>query len=157
MDCQGCGLCPEATQTVVLRVGPGGGLIHRAFDEAGIDRNELVVTNAVEHSKWAPSGSRRLHRTPSAREWGACRPWLLSEIHALAPALMVGLGATACQSLLGCGFRLSLHRHKIVKEPGGLPVVATIQPFAVLRMTGAEQSHAFDGLVEDLPIASAAV
>ncbi len=182
MGCRGCGLYRDATQTVFGRgtvgarlllvgeqpgdredrqgqpfVGPAGTLLDRALDEAGIDRGKLFLTNAVKHFKWVPSGGRRLHKTPSARERAACRPWLLAELRVVAPALVVGLGATACQSLLGSGFRLSHHRQELVDGPGGLPVVATIHPSAVLRMTGADRSRAFDGLVEDLRFASTAV
>src|SRR4051812_22570103 len=88
-------------------VGPAGKLLDRALEQAGIDRKLVYVTNVVKHFKWTPRGKRRLHEKPNAREIGACRPWLDAELALLEPALVVCLGATAAQALLGKSFRVT--------------------------------------------------
>src|SRR5690606_33463003 len=87
-------------------VGPAGTLLDRAMEEAGIDRSVAYVTNAVKHFKWEPQGKRRLHKKPSAREIAACRPWLEAELSVIKPAVLICLGATAAQSILGPSVRV---------------------------------------------------
>lgn len=137
-------------------VGPAGRLLDTALATAGIDRQEVYLTNAVKHFKWAAStsGTRRLHKKPSAREVSACRPWLRAEIDAVAPRLIVCLGATAAQALLGNAFRLSAHRGEVLDSDAGVPVTATIHPSAVLRGRPAERDEMIAGLVADLRVAA---
>jgi DNA polymerase len=131
-------------------VGPAGRLLDRALDAAGIDRRRIYVTNAVKHFKWEPRGKRRLHKAPNRTEVVACHQWLAGELEALEPGVVVALGATAGQSLLGPSFRVGAARGKAL-EVDGRPVVATIHPSAVLRSRDHdERAAAFDGLVEDL-------
>lgn len=179
--CRGCGLYERATQTVfgqgagVARlllvgeqpgdredkegapfVGPAGALLDRALDEAGIDRAAVYVTNAVKHFKWEPRGPRRLHKTPSARERAACRPWLLAEIAAVRPEVVVCMGATAGQSLFGPSFRVGTSRGKVLHRDGQR-YVATIHPSAVLRQQeDRDRRAAYGSLVEDLRLAETA-
>jgi DNA polymerase len=139
-------------------VGPAGGLLDGALDRAGIDRSTVYVTNAVKHFKWRPSagGKRRLHDKPSWTEIGACRPWLEAEIAAVGPKLVVALGATAAQALLGKAFRVTRQRGTVHESPLG-PVLATIHPSAVLRARDADsRRRELDGLVRDLRAAAAA-
>ena len=117
-----------------------GQVPHRASDPhqiaAGIERGQAYVTNAVKHFKWIPAGERgkrRLHQKPNAREIAACRPWLLAEIEAVQPQVIVCLGATAAQSLLGGGFRVTQHRGAPVPSPFAARVVATVHPSSILR------------------------
>src|SRR5205085_12045315 len=98
-------------------VGPAGKLLDRALAEAGIDRQEAYVTNAVKHFKWEPKGKRRIHKKPSAREIAACRPWLEAELAVLKPKVLVCLGATAAQALLGKEFRVSQQRGELIESP----------------------------------------
>ena len=114
-------------------VGPSGHLLDELMEEAGIDRKAAYVTNAVKHFKWEPRGKRRLHSKPSAREITACRPWLEAEIALIDPAIIVCLGATASQSLMGNKFRLTQHRGEVIKTDRGPLLVATTHPSAVLR------------------------
>jgi uracil-DNA glycosylase len=123
-------------------VGPAGRLLDECLEEAGIDRSKVYVTNAVKHFKWEPRGKRRIHEKPSAREVRACRPWLDAEIETVRPKLLVALGATAAQSLLGPAFRLTQH-HGEIQDAGDLPpVIATLHPSAVLRAVTPEDRHA---------------
>ncbi len=114
-------------------VGPAGRLLDEALAEAGIERSQVYVTNAVKHFKWEPAGKRRLHKKPNSREIAACRPWLEAEIAALNPSLIVCLGATAARSLLGRGFRVTRQRGQTVPSPYGPPAIATVHPSSILR------------------------
>ena len=132
-------------------VGPAGRILDRALAEAGIDRAEAYVTNAVKHFKWEARGKRRLHKTPNANEVRACRPWLLAEIETLAPRVLVALGATAAKSLLGSGFLVSRERGRFVASELAPFVTATLHPSAVLRRRSTAERHAeMRLLVEDL-------
>jgi uracil-DNA glycosylase len=157
-DCRGCDLYRNATQTVFGEgrpsstimfvgeqpgdqedvagypfVGPAGRLLDACMDEAGIDRKAAYVTNAVKHFKWEPRGKRRIHKKPSMREMAACRPWLQAEIQAVKPKLIVCLGATAAQSLLGASFRVTKDRGKVMDVAGYPPIAATVHPSSILR------------------------
>jgi uracil-DNA glycosylase family protein len=114
-------------------VGPAGRVLDEALKEAGIDRGTVYVTNAVKHFKWKPQGKRRLHQKPNAAEINACRPWLDGEIAVVKPHLLVLLGATAAQALLGRDFRVSLQRGQLIERPGLPPVIATVHPSSILR------------------------
>jgi uracil-DNA glycosylase len=114
-------------------VGPAGRLLDDALVEAGIDRSRVYITNAVKHFKWKPQGKRRLHQKPNAAEIGACRPWLDAEIEVVKPSLLVLLGATAAQALLGRDFRVSLQRGQFIEKPGVPLMMATVHPSSILR------------------------
>jgi len=114
-------------------VGPAGKLLDAALVEAGIDRSKVYVTNAVKHFNWEPRGKRRIHKKPSASEIRACRPWLEAEIDRLKPEVIVCLGATAAQALLGRDFRVTQHRGEFVPSDLARYVAATIHPSAILR------------------------
>lgn len=133
-------------------VGPAGQLLMDAMDQAGIDREEVYITNAVKHFKWAPTGGgRRLHQKPNVREQRACRPWLEAEIVRVQPEALLLLGATASQAVLGSDFKLTQNRGKFVKSDMANFVLATLHPSAILRMPEATQRDlAFDSLVQDL-------
>jgi len=131
-------------------VGPAGKLLDRALEEAGIDRKLVYVTNVVKHFKWTARGKRRLHEKPNAREIAACRPWLEAELAIIQPQVIVCLGATAAQSLLGPQFRITRDRGRFFDSPWG-PITATLHPSAILRMPDAEMKReARAQLVEDL-------
>src|ERR1700693_5839608 len=114
-------------------VGPAGKLLDVALKEAGIDRKKVYVTNAVKHFKWEPRGKRRIHKKPNAAEIAACRPWLDAEIAALRPKIIVCLGATAAQALLGRDFRVTQDRGEFVKSTLAPHVMATVHPSSILR------------------------
>lgn len=114
-------------------VGPAGKLLDEALAAAGIDRAKVYVTNAVKHFKWEPRGKRRIHKKPGAREIDACRPWLEAEIACLKPGIIICLGATAAQSLLGRGFRVTQHRGEFLKSTLARVVMATVHPSSILR------------------------
>jgi uracil-DNA glycosylase family protein len=114
-------------------VGPAGQLLDKCLESADIDRSRVYVTNAVKHFKWEPRGKIRLHKKPNSLEIAACRPWLEAEIAAVRPQVIVCLGATAAQDLLGPKFRLTKHRGEVFPTEHG-PVMATIHPSAILRM-----------------------
>jgi uracil-DNA glycosylase family protein len=122
-------------------VGPAGKLLDRALAEAGIDRSEVYVTNAVKHFKWEPRGKRRIHKKPNAIEINACRPWLDAELEAVKPEAIVCLGATAAQALLGRDFRLTKHRGEAIPSPLAPLVTATVHPSAPLRAPDDESRH----------------
>src|SRR5258705_4612121 len=107
-------------------VGPAGKLLDQALVEAGINRDEVYVTNVVKHFKWEPKGKRRIHKKPNAREIAACRPWLDAELDVIKPEVLVCLGATAAQALLGCEFRVSEQRGEFVDSPLAPHVMATV-------------------------------
>jgi uracil-DNA glycosylase len=121
-------------------VGPAGRLLDRALEEAGIDRRHVYVTNAVKHFKWEPRGKRRIHQKPNAREIAACRPWLDAEIAVVQPRVIVCLGATAAQALLGRSFKVTRQRGEIIARDGRT-YLATVHPSAVLRAPDDETRH----------------
>ena len=157
-DCKACDLWKRGTQTVFGEgrsrakvmfigeqpgnqedlegkpfVGPAGKLLDAALEEAGVDRTKVYVTNAVKHFKWEPRGKRRIHKKPNAIEIAACRQWLDAEIAALQPKVIVCLGATAAQALLGRDFRVTQHRGEFVKSPLASYMMATVHPSSILR------------------------
>ena len=132
-------------------VGPAGQLLERALVQAGLDRRDVYVTNAVKHFKWEPRGKRRLHVKPNAREVAACRPWLDGELAAVKPELIVCLGATAAQSLLGRSFRVTQQRGVLLPSQLAARVLATVHPSSILRAPdAAARQRAFDDFVTDL-------
>jgi uracil-DNA glycosylase family protein len=122
-------------------VGPAGALLDKALVEAGINRTKVYVTNAVKHFKWEPRGKRRIHKKPNAAEIAACRPWLDAEISVLKPKVVVCLGATAAQALLGREFRVTQHRGEFVDSPLAPFVMATVHPSSILRAPDDETRH----------------
>ncbi|HWG17812.1 MAG TPA: UdgX family uracil-DNA binding protein [Acidobacteriaceae bacterium] len=136
-------------------VGPAGKLLDECLEEAGIDRRKVYVTNAVKHFKWEPRGKRRIHEKPTLREVRACRPWLDAEIETVRPKLLVALGATAAQSLLGSAFRLTQHHGEVQSAAGLPPVVATLHPSAVLRAITPEDRRAQRAMLIDDLLAAA--
>jgi len=114
-------------------VGPAGQLFDEALEEAGIDRSQVYVTNVVKHFKWKPQGKRRIHQKPNWREIAACRPWLDAEVALLKPRVLVCLGATAAQALLGRDFRVSWQRGELVDSPLAPNTIATVHPSSILR------------------------
>ena len=165
-DCRGCHLWKIGTQTVFGEgakradlmlvgeqpgneedlsghpfVGPAGKLLDRALADAGIDRTLVYVTNVVKHFKWEPRGKRRIHKKPNAAEIGACRPWLDTEIALIKPRVIICLGATAAQALLGRQFRVTAHRGQFVPSPLAPFVLATVHPSSILRAPDDEARH----------------
>ncbi len=157
-ECHGCPLYADATQAVFGEgvpdaevmlvgeqpgdkediagrpfVGPAGRLLDEALDEAGSDRALTYVTNAVKHFKWQRRGKRRIHQKPTWTESTACRPWLEAELEAVRPRVLVALGATAAQSLLGKDFRVTKQRGEILTTPFASHLVATVHPSSILR------------------------
>ena len=114
-------------------VGPAGRLLDKALQEAGIDRKQTYVTNVVKHFKWEPRGKKRIHAKPDALEIFACRPWLEAEIAVVKPEVLVCLGATAAQTLLGASFRVTKQRGVFVPSPLAAKVTATVHPSSILR------------------------
>jgi DNA polymerase len=182
-DCRGCDLWRDATQTVFGAgpakarlmlvgeqpgdredregepfVGPAGGLLRRALDEAEIDPDATYITNAVKHFKWRARGKRRLHQTPRVGEIEACKPWLLAEVEAVKPRAIVALGATASRALFGPKVKVTKDRGRLL-ECSLAPIAAvTLHPSALLRVRDEEERHdAFQGLVEDLRAVTAAM
>jgi probable DNA metabolism protein len=176
--CQGCKLYCDATQVVFGEgppdarvmfvgeqpgdqedragkpfVGPAGKLLDDAMREAGVSRDVVYVTNAVKHFKFEPRGTRRIHAKPSAREVGACRPWLEAEIETVKPEMIVCLGATAAQSLMGAGFRITQHRGEVLKTAWAPWLLATSHPSAILRVPDrAMREQSYAQLVADLKL-----
>lgn len=176
--CRGCPLWKVGTQTVfgegpararVLMVGeqpgdredlagrpfvgPAGKLLDQALMAAKIDRRQVYVTNAVKHFKWEPAGKRRLHKKPNAREIAACRPWLEAEMELLRSEVVVALGATAAQDLMGARFRVTQERGNVFRDvPWADAFVATIHPSAILRMDADDRAAAIEGFVADLSV-----
>jgi uracil-DNA glycosylase family protein len=165
--CQACDLWRKATQTVFGEgkpsstvmfvgeqpgnsedlqgrpfVGPAGGLLDRALDEAGIDRSQVYVTNVVKHFKWEPRGKKRIHKKPNAAEITACRPWLQAEIDVIKPRVIICLGSTAAQAILGPKFRVSTQRATFVPSPLAPFVTATVHPSSILRAPSDDQRRA---------------
>jgi DNA polymerase len=176
--CRGCGLWEHATQGVLGEgsrkaelvlvgeqpgdqedkqgkpfVGPAGRILDQALEEAGIDRSRAYVTNAVKHFKWKARGKRRIHQKPTWSELAACKPWLEAELDVVKPRVLVCLGATAAQSLLGKQFRVTRERGIPVESDLAEHVVATIHPSAVLRAPDDDARRLeMDGLVRDLRV-----
>lgn len=119
-------------------VGPAGRILDQGLAEAGIDRAAAYVTNTVKHFKWTPSGNRRLHVKPNAREVRACVPWLEQEIAVVKPRVIVCLGATAAQALLGSAFRITAQRGQVLSIAAAERVMATVHPSSILRQRGSE-------------------
>jgi uracil-DNA glycosylase family protein len=182
-ECRACDLWERATQTVFGEgkkeagimlvgeqpgndedlagrpfVGPAGKLLERALGEAGIDRADAYVTNVVKHFSWEPRGKWRIHKKPNAREIAACRPWLEREIALVRPRVVVCLGATAAQALLGAQFRVSRDRGEFVPSPLAPHVLATVHPSSILRAADEADRHAaFEQFVADLRVAAGAL
>lgn len=132
-------------------VGPAGKLLDKALEEAGIGRRKVYVTNAVKHFKWEPRGKRRIHKKPNATEIAACRQWLDAEIAFIRPKVIVCLGATAAQALLGRDFRVTQHRGERLQSPLAPVVMATVHPSSILRAPDDETRHEeMRRFVEDL-------
>ena len=131
-------------------VGPAGKLLDKAMVEAGIDRSQAYVTNVVKHFKWQARGRRRIHQKPSWSEIAACRPWLDNEIAVLGPRVLVCLGATAAQALLGRQFRVSKQRGELVESPLAPNVIATVHPSSILRADAETREVEYAEFVRDL-------
>lgn len=138
-------------------IGPAGKLLDRALAEAGIDRRETYVTNVVKHFRWEARGKRRIHKKPNSRQINACHPWLEEELRVVRPRLVVALGATAAQALLGPRFRLTKHRGEILIPDDLPPVTATVHPSSILRAADdAARDREFAAFVADLRVARGA-
>jgi uracil-DNA glycosylase len=174
--CHGCDLWAQATQTVFGEgaagadvmlvgeqpgdaedlagrpfVGPAGRLLDQALAEAGIARDRAYVTNAVKHFKWVRRGKVRLHQKPNAAEVHACRPWLEAELAVVRPRVLVCLGATAAQALLGPSFRVTRQRGELLDSDLAPKVLATVHPSSILRAPDEEARElAYKGFVADL-------
>jgi len=136
-------------------VGPAGRLLDTALEEAGIDRRRVYLTNAVKHFRWTRRGKRRLHAKPNAAQVRACRPWLEAEIEAVRPRLIVLLGATAAQSVMGPAFRVSKSRGELLASPLGVPILATVHPSSILRAADQQSGEvAMSSFVADLKVAA---
>ncbi len=175
-DCRACDLWKKGTQTVFGEgrsrarilfvgeqpgneedltgkpfVGPAGRLFDEALEEAGIDRKQTYVTNVVKHFKWEPRGKRRIHKKPNAQEIAACRPWLEAEIALIKPKVIVALGATAAQSLLGAQFRVTKQRGQFLESDLAPYVMATVHPSSILRAPDDETRRLeYQRFVDDL-------
>ena len=130
-------------------VGPSGRLLSKAMLEAGLDREKIYVTNAVKHFKFVARGKRRIHAKPNSIEIAACRPWLEAELDSIEPELVVCLGATAAQSLMGSAFRIIANRGKFFPYSGAKELVATVHPSAILRVPERYEEE-YDLFVRDL-------
>ena len=134
-------------------VGPAGKILDKALEEAGINRDEVYVTNAVKHFKWEPRGKRRIHKKPNSMEITACKPWIEAEIDVLKPEVIVCLGATAAQALLGRDFRVSIQRGMWVSSPLAPFVMATVHPSSLLRAPDEETRRLeMKRFIEDLKL-----
>jgi uracil-DNA glycosylase len=175
-QCRGCPLWQSGTQTVFGEgkiesrvflvgeqpgndedlkgrpfVGPAGRVLDKALAEAGIERGDAYVTNVVKHFKWEAKGTRRLHKKPNAREIGACLPWLEEEIRLVKPEVLVCLGATAAQALLGKNFKVSTDRGCLVWSRYEIRAVATVHPSSILRLPDkVDRGRELARFVEDL-------
>ena len=175
-ECRGCDLYRYATQAVLGEgplssrimmvgeqpgneediqghpfVGPSGKLLDRALADAGIERREVYVSNAVKHFKFEERGKRRIHKKPAVSEIKACRPWLEAEVTLIKPEVIVCLGATATQAILGPAYRLTKERGNFIAHAWAPHVTATIHPSAVLRAPDSAQRHReYRSFVEDL-------
>jgi uracil-DNA glycosylase len=175
-DCEACHLYKHATQTVFGEgpkhatmmlvgeqpgdyedaagkpfVGPAGKIMDQALEEAGIDRKQVYVTNAVKHFKWEPRGKRRIHQKPNSREIAACRPWLEAELRIVKPKLVVAMGATAAQTIFGASFRVTRERGKVLSSKLAPRVLATVHPSSLLRQPDEEsREREYKHFVADL-------
>jgi len=131
-------------------VGPAGRLFDQALEEAGIDRASTYTTNAVKHFKWQARGKRRIHQKPNWAEMTACRPWLEAELKVVEPRVLVLLGATAAQSLLGREFRVTQNRRKLVESDLADAVTATVHPSSILRGEPERREAELTAFVDDL-------
>jgi len=139
-------------------VGPAGQLLERALTEAGLDRNEVYVTNTVKHFKWEPRGKRRIHQKPSSRDIAACRPWFEAELRLVRPDVLVCLGSTAAQAIFGPSFRVTRERGKVLPADLTARVVATVHPSSLLRQPDEkERARAYRLFVADLRVAARAI
>jgi uracil-DNA glycosylase family protein len=135
-------------------VGPAGKILDRALEEAGIDRDNVYVTNVVKHFKWEPRGKRRIHQKPNSREIAACRPWMEAELRLVRPKLLVCLGATAAQAIFGPSFRVTRDRGKVLESEFAPKVVATVHPSSLLRQPDEDaREREYKLFVKDLRIA----
>jgi uracil-DNA glycosylase len=133
-------------------VGPAGRLFDEALEAAGIDRTSVYVTNAVKHFKWQARGKRRIHQKPNAVETAACRPWLEAELAVVKPRVLVLLGATAAQALLGRQFRVTQHRGELLDSELAEALTATVHPSSILRGEPEEREVNFEAFVADLKL-----
>jgi uracil-DNA glycosylase len=133
-------------------VGPAGRVFDDALEAAGIDRTSVYVTNAVKHFKWQARGKRRIHQKPNWTEMTACRPWLESELAAVEPRVLVLLGATAAQTLLGREFRVTQHRGELLDSELAEAVTATVHPSSILRGEPSARETNFAAFVDDLTV-----
>jgi uracil-DNA glycosylase family protein len=134
-------------------VGPAGKLLDKALAGADIDRKQVYVTNAVKHFKWEPRGKRRIHKKPNSMEISACKPWIEAEIEVLHPDVIVCLGATAAQALLGRQFKVSTQRGAWVPSPLAPFVMATVHPSSLLRAPDEEtRQREMQRFIEDLQL-----
>ena len=131
-------------------VGPAGKLLDKALEDAGIDRRQVYVTNVVKHFKWQARGKRRIHQKPNWSEIAACRPWLEAELDVIEPRVLVCLGATAAQALLGRDFRVSRQRGELVESDLAENVIATVHPSSILRADDETREQEYRELVRDL-------
>ncbi len=122
-------------------VGPAGTLLRKAMQQAGIDPREVYITNAVKHFKYIERGKRRIHQKPKVIEIQACVPWLAAEIEVVRPQVVVALGATAAQAMLGSDFRLTKHRGEVLSSELAPRVIATVHPSSILRARDDETRH----------------
>jgi uracil-DNA glycosylase len=178
-ECRGCDLWEESTQVVFGEgpvdaeivlvgeqpgdredveghpfVGPAGRVLDEGLEAAGIDRNRVYLTNAVKHFKWEARGTRRLHKKPARWEVVACGPWLTTELAALTPQVLVLMGATAAQSVLGSRFSVRKQRGRVPDDPGGLVTVATVHPSSILRVPPELREEQMEAFVADLQLAA---
>jgi DNA polymerase len=139
-------------------VGPAGAVLDKALAAAGIDRKDVYVTNIVKHFKWEPRGKRRIHKKPNAIEIRACRPWLEAEIRVVNPDVVVLLGATAAQGILGRAFRVTQHRGEWLQSEIAPNVLATVHPSAILRAPDDDSRHEeMRKFIEDLKVVAAEI
>jgi DNA polymerase len=175
-DCKACDLWRTGTQTVFGEgasrayvmlvgeqpgdqedltgkpfVGPAGKILDRALEEAGIDRKRVYVTNVVKHFKWTGRGKRRIHEKPNQGEIAACSPWIKAEVAVLRPRLIVCLGATAAQAIIGRDFKVTRQRGQLMASTLGPPAVGTVHPSSILRAPDdVSREHAYNAFVADL-------
>ena len=129
-------------------------MLDDGLEAAGIDRGRVYLTNAVKHFKWEARGTRRLHKKPSRWEVVACTPWLSAELAALTPTVLVLMGATAAQALLGSGFSVMKQRGRVPGDPLGLVTVATVHPSSILRVPPEQRRESMEDFVGDLSLAA---
>jgi DNA polymerase len=133
-------------------VGPAGRVFDEGLEDAGIDRSRVYVTNAVKHFKWTPRGKRRIHQKPTREEVGACAPWLEAELGLVRPEVLVLLGATAAQPVLGPSFRVTAERGRLLDSSLAPHVIATVHPSSILRGDPGHRQDAMNAFVADLRV-----